>query len=302
MDYQTWACSPQQIDITDWTSNGKQLFLAECTRIGIRIPRIFKEDTIIKETCISPTRKSELKKLNNKNIYRYNALTFVTIMDRIANNPNPPSTTLKLTIKNMILDSRFLLHEFDVRFNNVQSHMGKNYKRHPFEVYTATMQFLYSYSAGFTFLDSIVDATSVLLRTSIELRIRDGFGIYGAISPTKGLIPINMKAIVQAINSEIDSRTIFSIDLDSVVKIYEWCNMYVHAGIKQYIWSLMFATDYLSKFFTGVPITNGMNINSGIQTDVATVKRVQDKIKSKFKEAGTDFIFTDPGRCEVHYI
>ncbi len=115
------------------------------------------------------------------------------------------------------------------------------------------------------------------VRVAIELRIRRGFGIMGRLDQNKAVSALMLSRILDAL-SPFKKHIRFAVPLEHITRIYNWSNLYMHAGLKLYTWSPMFALRYLSEFFAGgrTP-SGGMSVYAGIVISEQTIKDVQQR-------------------------
>jgi hypothetical protein len=149
-----------------------------------------------------------------------------------------------------------------------------------FEVIQASRQAIYGAYSGLAFADRAPWVSIAVLRTAIELRLREAFMIWGFVSESnpENVVPIDMSTIFEAIAPSEKDIT-FSVDIHDVWKIYRWSNHYLHAGFRDYPWVPGFLLQYMWPLFTGATGTSSMN--AGIKMSEATWKVVRSRITPK---------------------
>ena len=169
-------------------------------------------------------------------------------------------------------------------------------------MYHSALQNIYGNHSPFAFRDNHSDTAINHLRVAIELRLRRGFGILAKINKNKDVVAFPLSGLlkkVRAFQSEIE----FSVPLQHVDRIYCWSNLYMHAGLKLYTWSPMFALQHLTRFLIGGRYGVGPGIKgsayAGIMTSEQVVKRIQAAFRDEVKSSGAELLCMEPSDCHV---
>lgn len=150
-----------------------------------------------------------------------------------------------------------------------------------FEIFKGAEQIVYGTYSGMTHVDRSPYAPVAVLRTAIELRLRDAFGVYSLVDPARqdDLVPVDMSTLFAAIQKQ-QSKIDFEVDIHDVWKIYRWSNFYLHAGFRDYPWVAGFLLQYLRPIFVGTdrPINGLLSIDSGVRMGRATWHAVRAEV------------------------
>jgi hypothetical protein len=133
-----------------------------------------------------------------------------------------------------------------------------------FEVGQAARQIVYGTYSGMAFADRAPSVPVAILRTTIELRLREAFNVWGLVNAADDtdVVPIDMSTLFRSVVAQQQSIT-FAVDIHDVWKIYRWSNQYLHAGQRDFPWVVGFLLHYIWPFLAGQ--MNVPNIYSGIQ-------------------------------------
>ena len=137
----------------------------------------------------------------------------------------------------------------------------------PFEIYKGAEQIVYGTYSGLTHVDRAPYTPIAVLRTAIEIRLRSAFGIEGYIDSTNNaFVPIDLSRLFDAVREHLPKME-FAVDFHDIVKIYKWCNFYLHGGWRDFPWVVGFAVQFLRPLFAD-PRTRpdgGWSIYGGIR-------------------------------------
>ena len=119
----------------------------------------------------------------------------------------------------------------------------------PFEIYKGAEKIVYGTYSGLTHVDRAPYTPIAVLRTAIEIRLRSAFGIKGYIDSTNNaFVPIDLSRLFDAVREHLP-KIEFAVDFHDIVKIYKWCNFYLHGGLRDFPWVVGFAVQFLRPLF-----------------------------------------------------
>lgn len=154
----------------------------------------------------------------------------------------------------LLKDAMLILQEYSQHFPNQQhkpSWQSINIQNpHPNIVFSVARKLLTG-----TLIDNSSTSTDdphitqLLLRHSIELEIRQRFGLYAVLDKRTGnQIPISMDNILRVLlqkHSDLPS----DLPIELFCLIYRWCNLFTHTGFRDYITKLIFIVEHVSTYF-----------------------------------------------------
>ncbi len=162
-----------------------------------------------------------------------------------------------------------LLHDAGQAVSPPRSY-GAWWRNHdnPLEVFNGVQQMIYSPYSGLAHADRVWSMPAATLRVAIELRLRHAFCIYAMVNSASPHLPvfIDMSKLFDAMRP-LKQYIKFATDIDDVEKIYQWSNLYLHGGRRDYPWVAGFVLHYIRPILTGekIPTPKGFHINAGIQ-------------------------------------
>ena len=149
---------------------------------------------------------------------------------------------------------------------------------HTFPMYKAAEQLAYGRYSGLTHTDEAEHASSAILRTAIELRIRRAFGIQSYLNQNTGeLTPISLSGIMKKVLEQA-KHIHCPVDLHDVNRIYRWSNPYLHAGRKSYAWQAGFCLQHLRPLFVGpnkLKSRSGFSMDGGLEMPRVVWERIR---------------------------
>ena len=107
-----------------------------------------------------------------------------------------------------------------------------------------------------------------------------------------------MKTLFEVLEAHEQSIRL-SVPLSDLRRIYGWSNMYVHTGMRDYIWLPYFATKYLNSFFRGGEHASRSSVYTGIITSKATIEAIQADVEAKIDATTQDLWKIPAEQCEV---
>ena len=157
-------------------------------------------------------------------------------------------------------------------------------RENPFEVYKGAEQIVYGTFSGMTHTDRAPYTPIAVLRTAIEIRLRSAFGIEGYIDSTNNaFVPIDLSRLFDAVREHLPKME-FAVDFHDIVKIYKWCNFYLHGGWRDFPWVVGFAVQFLRPIFADQKATpaGGWSSCGGIRMN----REDWRAIRSHFEQVG----------------
>jgi hypothetical protein len=221
-----------------------------------------------------------------------------------ADSPGVFWRNLRALLEPLFFDSRVLLEHWASRVCRVPGvfGIGKNAWEHPVMLYHSALQCIYGNHSPFATRDTYADSAINHLRVAIELRLRCAFGIFALINKDKAVVPFSFSDLLKRVRN-VESKVEFAVPLQHVDRIYRWSNLYMHAGLKLYTWSPMFALQYLTRFLVGGRYGVGKGIKgsvyAGIMTSEQVVNSVQAALKDEVKSSGAELLCMEPSDCHV---
>ena len=177
--------------------------------------------------------------------------------------------TLHRALKDHLAYGRILLEQAGHALLDLPGVYGAWSRRReePFEVYKGAEQIVYGTYSGLTHPDRAPYIPTAVLRTAIEIRFRSAFCIEGYTdSSNNAFVPINLSSLFDAVRERLPKME-FAVDFHDVVKVYKWCNFYLHSGWRDFPWVVGFAVQFLRPIFADprdMP-DGGWSINGGIR-------------------------------------
>lgn len=188
----------------------------------------------------------------------------------------------------LLFDMVLLLRAYDDKFdiNAIeQKTFMKNPYQHNLTLYKSIPQMIFGQESFHSFIETSPQASITLIRQVLELRIRDAFGVMGIYDQKRNAYePFPMNQIFEVLN-KFKNEIEFAIPLEHIKRINGWANIYVHSGLQEYSWLLIFIYRYISPLIHGVG-GQEMNIASGIKLSTQTLQKVQKEFRDRVEIAG----------------
>lgn len=259
------------------------------------IPRL-TDDKLVEQAYADGINDAD-RKLGQFAYYGANARVFMDICRGVANTiVNIQANTPELIavadyfapnhvklLHTLGFDGVFLLEEWaeNVQQTHAVYGVGKSMRHSAFQISHAADKVAHGWSPFFAYRDTAVESSPALIRVAIETRLRFGFGVLGIKECATGaILPLNLSALFKAIDAHASSVR-FAVPLQNIKRLYGWSNIYVHLGVKDYMWSPMFALKYINSFLRGGSHATGFSVDAGIQTDKKTIEAIQDKVSTE---------------------
>ena len=159
-------------------------------------------------------------------------------------------------------------------------HMDKRMVLHSAEIFSASKMLLRNKIIEKNMGDFVVRPTSVfLLRQSIELRLKNAFGIYKLTDMNGKSIKFPTSRILFQLIKDDPNSIIFPIKISLVEKIYKWSNYYIHLGTIPNIWEIEWAHHILEPLFSSGSYKNIKSIFGSIKIKRNYYDQIDLKIK-----------------------
>jgi len=182
----------------------------------------------------------------------------------------------------LLYDSILLLKDFEkdiVGKDSGRFKIWKNRNQHNLTLYHNLKQDIFGQISFHSSKDLEMDFSVTRIRNMIEVRLRQAFDIMGAYSSVSDSFhPISMENIFSILKRNSDD-IIVDIPIHIIQRIYGWANIYVHAGIKDYLWKSIFILDYFKTFMSGKTINGKWNADSGIRISKETYTKIRNELK-----------------------
>lgn len=268
-----------------------------------------RNDINIIEQIIPDTLDDWNDKENSQCYYIANLVCFTRIMKAMFNNAfveefkqYKPKDKEDLIIQNyhwllehLLLDSIYLLAVYDRVFLKRRSKytIAKSEGKHPVTIYWSLKQLIFGQCSLLGHVRLSTDAAIPLIRQVIELRLRRAFGIFHLIrEPDKHLEKISMTQIFNILNAYKD-KIEFAVPLHTIRRIYSWSNIFVHAGMRDFVWKPIKVAAFLEKLVSGEWSKSGYDVDNGIILSRGILEKIRQDA-SKLKGEGFRLIGCEP--------
>ncbi|MBI1357905.1 MAG: hypothetical protein GC160_26505 [Acidobacteria bacterium] len=239
------------------------------------------------------------RKAKNETFYKANAKIFLGQVEALdadsPSSPTPDSWQHRYEIiKSLLLGSIALLNDWASHTQQIDDvyNVWRAGVDHPSLIYRGAVA-LSRGDAG----HSPYAAVS-LLRAAIELRLRWAFGVLGRIEPNGGVAPIAMSTLLAEVSKQKNNIR-FSVDFDHICRLYGWCNIHMHAGLKLYEWLPLFALDYLDPLFSAQPCTTGIRPGVSLHAGIRTTSVVFDAVRGALEPSDGGVMLVRPESCHI---
>lgn len=157
-------------------------------------------------------------------------------------------------LREILFDMALLIQDYNFIIKNVEPtgfKIGKNLYQHHFTLYQLIPQIIFGQTSFHSYIEREPFVSIAIIRQIIELKIRKTFGIMGVYDNIKGTYePFALGQIFDAIKKQ-EANIHFSIPLGNIIRINGWANIFMHSGMKDYIWTPIFVYRYLHNFIKG---------------------------------------------------
>jgi len=273
--------------------------------------KAFEHETKLRLKNTTRTDKALVEQGFPKNINEYNgktawdqyyianALMFVRQAEFILEPITPLQAGLpELFYRNIVglarklfLDSLVLLEDWATFKHQIPGVFGiakARYER-PLALFHSALQVIYGKCSPWAFAGNHSDTSINLLRMAIELRIRHCAGILAKTDKSGSIVPLPLSEIIEAIDAH-KVAIAFPIPFEHIDRLYNWSNIYMHSGLKQYTWSPIFALTYLRPFLVGSP---------AVVARYGVIKQVQSMVEARINKQKYSLHVLDPANCDI---
>lgn len=190
-------------------------------------------------------------------------------------------------IRDFLFDMALLIQDYNVNIEGKVStkfKLTRNRYQRDFTLYQLLPQVIFGQVSYHAFIEKEPNISIAIIRQIIELRIRSAFGIMGTYDKIKDSFePLPLSQIFDELKkhkAEID----FAIPLANIIRINGWSNIFMHSGMKDYTWTLIFVYRYLHEFAKGREIDGIWSSNSGIRLTQQTLEKIISGVEANLKE------------------
>lgn len=294
----------------NWIKNDvpQQFSDAFTKETGISLGNAPKLDDLVC-AAIPKTINDLENKVKNDAYYKANAFWFLNEIENIVNcipydfdeaGLSAYSNAFK-AIKVAVLDSKILISDWALYKEGVPDvyGIGKNPSEHMMSFYQGARQVIYGHGTfRLSYADIHSDNAIATIRQAIELRIRRAFGVMAKISKSdQSIHPISVSDILKVVKSH-QSRITTPILLDNIIRLNGWANIYLHSGLKPYVWCAPRTLNYLKPFLIG----SGKNVKDGVKCSDETFDLVVDEIKSLIDPTKFELMEYKKEYCDVEIV
>lgn len=189
-------------------------------------------------------------------------------------------------ISEILFDMTLLVQDYNQVIKKVtptKFQIGKNLMQRDFTLYQLLPQIIFGQVSFHSFIEREPFVAIAIIRQVIELRIRKAFGVFGVYDKAKDSFePLGLGQIFDEIKkhqADID----FAIPLENIIRINGWSNIFMHSGMKDYTWTLIFVYRYLHELIKGRKDGKNWSATSGIRLSQATLDKVISSLETTLK-------------------
>jgi len=292
-----------------YTASGRDEFVRTFEgETGLKLSGVSRSDAALVEHGYPKNVNEYNSKAAWDQYYIANALLALRELDKIFNGITPVPTGLPeiwyrnvagLTRK-LFLDTLVLIDDWATFRQQVPGVMGigKNRFEHSVAIYHSALQVIYGNYSPFAFSDNHSDTAVNQLRMGIEIRLRRGFGISAKLNLAGAIVPLALSEILDAIRQHKQAITL-AVPLEHIERLYGWANIYMHSGLKQYVWSPIYGLGYLRPFLVGGQHSSGTSVDAGIIAPYGVVKQIQAAVEAGIDKTRHSLVVLDPNDCDL---
>jgi len=194
-------------------------------------------------------------------------------------------------LREILFDMALLVQDYNQvikKTSPTKFSIGKNLYQRDFTLYQLLPQIIFGQVSFHSFIEREPFVSIAIIRQIIELRIRKAFGIFGVYDKSKDSFePLPLGQIFDEIKkhqTDID----FAIPLENIIRINGWSNIYMHSGMKDYTWTLIFVYRYLHELIKGRKDGKNWSANSGIRLTQTILDKVVNGLETTLKGYSPD--------------
>jgi hypothetical protein len=266
--------------------------------LGLRqLPNI--DDDGIIGNIIYRTLREKQKKEGKPRYYIANALCFLnTTKDLLSTKfvksfrnyrPSRSNDLLlynyRTMLFNLLFDAVLLLKIYIDIFHKKRKPIGvwKTPYQHSYTIYRYLYQMIFG-QKSFHATKEIEPNMCVLgIRQMLELRIKNALatpGIYNKVD--NSIEPLMMKDIYSVLK-KYEKGINLSVPLALLRRINSWANIFVHIGLRDFIWKYITVLRYLTVFMGGESLNGHWSVNNGVSLYKTTYKNILRDIRRKLR-------------------
>jgi hypothetical protein len=224
-----------------------------------KVPRLSRNDALVKHlyddsTLWAPLTGVQLMALGHV-LLRFIHSHVSQLASLTAKGPDCVPGILRLCqlLERGASEYMFLLHKplAIAAGRGLQVHGARNPLLHSREYYEATLQAFYRDVPGLMFFDYQPESSAPVLRTAIELKLREAIGI-GAFQEQSGKFRFISVSQIIHLRSKLKLDSV--VPLSHVSRIYRWTNHALQGSRRPALCLLWFAMDYLRPFLRGARV------------------------------------------------
>lgn len=191
-------------------------------------------------------------------------------------------------LREILFDMALLIQDYNqvikkINPENIKFSVGKNLFQRDFTLYQLLPQVIFGQVSFHSFIEREPFVSIAIIRQIIELRIRKAFGVFGVYDKTKDSFePLSLSQIFDEIKkhqADID----FAVPLENIIRINGWSNIYMHSGMKDYTWTIIFVYRYLHELIKGRKDGKNWSSNSGIRLKQTTLDNIINGLETTIK-------------------
>ena len=193
-------------------------------------------------------------------------------------------------LREILFDMILLVQDYRilVKGEQVDPKLGKSPFQKDFTLYQLLPQTLFGQVSFHSFIEREPNISIALIRQIVELKMRHGFGVLGIYDKVKDSFePLPMSVLLEEINKH-KAAIDFAIPFENVIRINGWANIFMHTGLKDYTWTLVYVYRYLHEFIKGRKIDEVWTADSGIMIEQATLDTIITNLESMVKGSNAD--------------
>ncbi len=194
-------------------------------------------------------------------------------------------------LREILFDMALLIQDYNQVIKEILPtgfSLGKNLYQRDFTLYQLLPQIIFGQVSFHSFTEREPNVSIAIIRQVIELRIRKAFGIMGTYDKVKDSFePLQLGQIFDEIKKYQDEID-FAIPLGNIIRINGWSNIFMHSGMKDYTWTLIFVFNYLHEFIKGRKQGTSWSLNSGIKIKQETLDKIVNGLQQKLKSFNTN--------------
>lgn len=248
------------------------------------------EEEII-EGALANSPQNLKKKKKEKNYYHCHARCLMDTIKRIFNvklynaisSPMVPQLAInnyQHILQHFLFDSTELYMLYLENMKDITlAHRPilTNRQIHYLSMHQILRQSIFGQCSYHSFVNLEISSSIAIIRQIVEFRIRRAFGVIAFIDSSGNLQPLGMSALFACLE-EFENDIVFPIKLSSIIRIYQWSNMYIHSGEGDFSWLPFHLEFVLRNFSFGHEQKDGYDVKNSIKTNKKTIENIHCKL------------------------